>query len=124
MKMNLKYLLIAIGILMVAEPALALRCGSKLVNTGDHKSKILKHCGEPTSVQVRTVVRGYAGSHAKNRHRHSVGRHDNEHPYPSYNEIIVEEWTYNFGPRRLMRTITFENGLVVAVKQLRSGYRE
>ena len=106
--MHLKHLLIAWCFLIVAEPALALRCGSKLVNDGDHMSKILKYCGEPTSVQVRTVVRGYG-------YRHS---------YPYSAEIIVEEWTYNFGPRRFMQTITFENGLVVSVKQLRSGYRE
>ena len=111
--MNFKYLLIGICILIIAEPALALRCGPKLVNTGDHKSKILKYCGEPTSVQVRTIVRGY------------VSIRDRSHrAFPGYGEIMVEEWTYNFGPRRLMRTITFENGLVVSVKRLHSGYRE
>jgi hypothetical protein len=111
--MRFKYLLIGICALAVAEPALALRCGSKLVLPGDHKTKILKYCGEPTSVAVRTIVRGYV-SISDRHHRHM----------PGYGEILVEEWTYNFGPRRLMRTIKFEDGVVVSVKQLSSGYRE
>ena len=110
---NLKYLLIGICILIIAEPALALRCGSKLVNTGDHKSKILKYCGEPTSVEVRIIVRGYVSIPDRSHRR-----------IPGYGEVRVEEWTYNFGPRRLMRIIKFENGLVVSVKRLGSGYRE
>ena len=120
--MKFSHLLIGLCILVIAEPALALRCGSKLVLNGDHKSKILKHCGEPTSVQVRTIVRGYTSIH--DRHHRRISSRGNDDLYPAYGEIIVEEWTYNFGPRRLMQTITFENGLVVSVKQLHSGYRE
>ncbi len=37
-------------------------------------------------------------------------------------EVVVEEWTYNFGPRRLMRVIRFENGLVTSIRQLGYGY--
>ena len=55
--MNLNRLLLLICILVIAEPALALRCGSKLVTDGDHKSKILRYCGEPASVQVRSMYR-------------------------------------------------------------------
>jgi hypothetical protein len=110
---NLKCLLIAVCTLAFAEPALALRCGSKLVNTGDHKSKILKYCGEPTSVEFRVIVRGYVS--ISDRSHRSI---------PGYGEIKVEEWTYNFGPRKFMRTIKFENGRVVSVKRLGSGYRE
>ena len=115
--MNFKHVLIGLCILVIAEPAIALRCGSKLVNDGDHMAKILKYCGEPTVVQVRTIVRGYDGGY----HRSRYGR---DYAYGSHNEIIVEEWTYNFGPRKFMQTIIFENGLVVSVRQLRSGYRE
>jgi len=31
-----------------------------------------------------------------------------------------EEWTYNFGPRRLMQVVVFENGRLVDVKS--AGY--
>ena len=25
------------------------RCGSKIINAGDHRDEVLKHCGKPTS---------------------------------------------------------------------------
>ena len=119
--MYLKRLLLLILILGLAEPAMALRCGSKLVRDGDHKSKVLKYCGEPTGVQTRTIYRGGVprSIHRSPRHTDSllVTRH-------AVVEIIVEEWTYNFGPRRLMRMVRFENGFVTEVTQLTYGYRD
>ncbi len=108
-----------------SEPALALRCGSKLVNDGDHKAKVLKHCGEPVAIEVRRIVRGgllhrHADQRASGiaRPRESLLAHQ-----PVYVEVIIEEWTYNFGPRKLMRVISFENGLVRGIRQLGYGYR-
>lgn len=104
----------------LADPAWALRCGSKLVREGDPKARILKICGEPAGIQQRTVLR--AGFPAR------LGRHlpDGELLIPdrSFVEVIIEEWTYNFGPRRLMRIVRFENGLVREVEQLGYGYIE
>jgi hypothetical protein len=37
-------------------------------------------------------------------------------------EVPVEEWTYNFGPRRFMRSIRFENGIVTSIETLGYGY--
>jgi hypothetical protein len=122
--MNLKRLLLCICILVIAEPALALRCGNRLVNDGDHKAKVLKYCGEPTSVQVRTI---YRAGYPRQLRRHRYDSADNDYLLiadRAYAEIIVEEWTYNFGPRKFMRTIKFENGTVVAVKRLGYGYLE
>ena len=123
--MNLKRVLLLICILAISEPALALRCGSRLVNDGDHKTKILKYCGEPASVQVRTIYRAGYPRQLIRRHGHDSDGHD---PLliadRAYVEVVVEEWTYNFGPRRLMRTILFENGLVVSIKRLHYGYLE
>jgi hypothetical protein len=41
----------------------SLRCGSRLVSTGDGKEKVRALCGEPTSVSLAGVVRqgGYGG---------------------------------------------------------------
>ena len=39
-------------------------------------------------------------------------------------EVIVEEWLFNFGPNKLMRRVTFENGVVTRVRELGYGYRE
>lgn len=104
----------------VSDPAFALRCGSKLVREGDPKAKILKICGEPDAVQRRSVLR--AGIPPRLGRDYTEG--DLLIPDRSYVEVIVEEWTYNFGPRRLMRIVRFENGLVREVEQLGYGYRE
>jgi len=37
-------------------------------------------------------------------------------------EVVVEEWTYNLGPRLLMRLVVLENGYVEDVKPLGYGY--
>ena len=37
-------------------------------------------------------------------------------------EIIVEIWTYNLGPNKLMRQIRFEDGIVVDIDTLGYGY--
>jgi hypothetical protein len=122
--MNLKRLLLLICILVIAEPAMALRCGNRLVNDGDHKSKILKFCGEPTAIQVRTMIRGGFPANQTRRYRHEISDRDLLFADRAYAEIIIEEWTYNFGPRKLMRTIKFENGLVVSITRQGYGYVE
>lgn len=106
-------------------PALALRCGSKIVRHGDPQAKILDMCGEPASIQTRNIYRsGIPATYIRSTERHL--RDDDElivHTR-SVVEVVVEEWTYNFGPRKLMRVIRFENGFVTSVKRLGYGYRD
>jgi hypothetical protein len=117
--------------LLLAGPALALRCQSKLVSEGDPQAKVLRFCGEPTSVQQRVIYRsGIARSSGRGdwlRHGNAeIGVYRDEllvHQR-SVVEVLVDEWIYNFGPRKLMRRIRFENGLVTAVEPLGYGYLE
>ena len=37
-------------------------------------------------------------------------------------EVVVEEWTYNFGPYQLMVKIRLDNGIVADIKYLGYGY--
>jgi hypothetical protein len=125
--MYLSRLLLLIALLIVAEPASALRCGNVLVNDGDHKARVLRYCGEPTAVQVRTIYRSFTPRYSQRSSARTHGKaHSKELLFSNRTtvEIIVEEWTYNFGPRRLMQMIRFENGFVSEVKQLRTGYLE
>ena len=114
------------ALLLVAPAAWGLRCGHKLITDGAPQSKVLKYCGEPESIQARRIVR--AGL-PRYRSRYRVGDSnltaaDRELLYAdrAYVEVLVEEWIYNFGPRRLMRVIRFENGLVTEIRQLGYGY--
>jgi hypothetical protein len=113
-------------LLFAATPALAFRCGNRIVSEGDHYSKVLKYCGEPVGVQERVI---YREGRTRPRFR---AEGPNGLPYDqevlqyerSYVEVMVEEWTYNFGPRRLMQLVRFENGFVVELDRLGYGYRE
>jgi hypothetical protein len=101
-------------LLTVAVPASAdgLRCGSKLVTTGDPRAKVRQFCGEPTDVQTRSILRrpvfGFGGR------VYSYG--------DGYVEVPVEIWTYNFGPYKLMREIRFVDGRVEDIETLGYGY--
>ncbi len=120
---RLLLLLLAIGF---AEPALALRCGNKLVQRGDPIPKVLKYCGEPVATQQRSIVRrGIPRSRVfRDRRLRDYSEDELLINDRSYVEVLVEEWTYNFGPRKLMRIIRFENGLVADVTELGYGYRD
>jgi hypothetical protein len=102
-------------LLALAVPANAdgLRCGSRLVTSGDPRAKVRQFCGEPTDVQTRYILRrpyvNFGG-------RISYG--------DGYVEIPVEIWTYNFGPYKLMRQIRFVDGRVEEIESLGYGYHE
>lgn len=123
-------LIFATAVLLLAEPALALRCKGRLVMEGDPQVKVLKFCGDPASIQQRTIYRSgiprrrvdhrmsvESGDTQINVSREKLLVHDR-----SVVEIVVEEWTYNFGPHKLMRVVRFENGLVAEITGLSYGY--
>ena len=126
--MKMTHLLCFVLLPIVAEPAFAMRCGNKLVSDGDPQAKILKYCGEPVAVQVRTIYRSGFPRRLSSLSDTSSARHFSDEELlihrRSVVEVLVEEWTYNFGPRRFMRMVRFENGLVAEVTQLGYGYAE
>lgn len=110
--------LIAIGIVAMlwadTATADAMRCGSRLVRDGDTRVQVRHLCGDPVDVQTRTVLRRpYYDFHGR-----IVYYGD------GLVEIPVEVWTYNFGPRKLMRRIRFVDGIVDEIETLGYGYHE
>ncbi len=109
--------------LMLPESAAAFRCGSKLVKDGMHEVEVVAICGEPTFKKQL----GYAIRNVNIReHRVTVpGWTISRSPgyyYPA--EVMVTEYVYNLGPRKLMRRLVFEGSLLVSVETLGRGYRE
>jgi len=100
---------LALGVFVSAE-ASALRCGQRLISIGDHETKLLRFCGEPLSRESRYASRVYVGDR---RHGFLPG---------VFQEVLVEEWTYNFGPRKLMRLVRLEDGVVTEIRQLGYGF--
>lgn len=112
------------GALLLAEPAAAFRCGSKLVKDGMHEIQVIAVCGEPTTMRnLGVALRAYDF-----RYRRKIGAGWTEYYDPgngSYaREVVITEYVYNFGPRKLMRRLLFEGGVLVTIESIGYGYRE
>jgi hypothetical protein len=101
-------------LLAIAVPASAdgMRCGSRLMTTGDPRSKVRQFCGEPSDIQTRSILR---------RPTFNLGGRILSYG-DGYVEIPVEIWTYNFGPYKLMRQVRFVDGVVEEIETLGYGY--
>lgn len=111
-------------VLLLFPPSIyALRCGHELVDIGDNKNDVLDKCGEPESIDSHIERRG-ASNYANAR----IGRgayQGNSIGYGQQNyievDVVVEEWIYNFGRRRLEQYLRFENGRLKEIKTLGRG---
>lgn len=101
---------------------MAFRCGNKLVKEGMHEVEVRAICGEPYSVRhLGYAIRPYdIGS----RYRGPVGFGVSHYPIDRQlnQEVVVTELVYNFGPRKLMRRLVFEAGMLVETEPLGYGH--
>lgn len=114
--------LITIALLLASTSAHALRCGRNLVKIDMHEVEVIKVCGEPTT--ARNL--GYALRGTYVPIRRNVGPGLSVERYPGYGhyteEVLLTEYVYNFGPRKLMRRLLFEGGVLVRIETLGYGY--
>ncbi len=80
-------------------------CSEQIVSVGDSKFDVLARCGEPT---------------AKDTHVEEVRGTPDDPNRKVY--VTVEEWTYNLGPTRLMRILTFRNSKLSDIRSAGYGY--
>ncbi len=90
-----------------AVQAASLRCGTGLVADGASKSDVIAKCGEPIQKETR-------------QESEEVKTRDGDTSTKRTVQKTFEEWTYNFGPSRLMQVVVFENGKLIDVKS--TGY--
>ena len=114
-----RLLVVIVGILSMQD-AHALRCGNKIVRDGMHEAEVLAICGEPTLRRdIGTTVRGggirYRQPYDQRRYRYRL-------PERFLSEVVITEYIYNFGPRRLMRRLVFEGGELVEIESMGYGY--
>ena len=95
------------------------RCNNKIVSLGESKIEVMKKCGEPTYTYARReekIIKKYK----KNTHNIEEDNHtdiDEKYLVEVHRiGIIIEEWTYNFGPTLFIRTFIFKNNRLVAIK--------
>lgn len=84
-----------------AQAGEAMRCGSRLVAEGDTAAKLLGVCGEP-DLRDAWLIAGHApGLLAE-----------------------TEEWTYNFGPQKLLRVVRLRQGRIDRISSEGYGFNE
>jgi len=106
--------------LVPGAPALAddsMRCGTRLVSTGDGKDKVRTLCGDPTDIAFVGVIgrRSYPSYP-------STGPYDYSWIGPAWIELPVEVWTYNFGSTKLLRKLRFVGDELVEIRTDGYGY--
>jgi hypothetical protein len=106
----MKILFLFIPLMLVSVQCHALRCGNKIVNSGDSKYKILARCGEPDFVETREKFHppgcnGYGAT-----------------GFPICHVEFIEVWTYNFGPHKFIKELVFRDGVLKDINNLEYGY--
>ena len=87
----------------------SLRCDGGIVSLGDRKLDLLSRCGQPTleeppaGVQIR-VETPHAG------------------PVSIVRTVVVERWSYDFGPQRFVAVVELRDGKLARVERGGYGY--
>ena len=117
-----RIILLTSVLLLASNPALAFRCGNRIVTEDMHEAEVRRACGAPTTMrEIGRTIR-HINVPIEGRHGGWTTRH-----FPGYGfaqEVVVTEYVYNFGPRKLMRRLIFEGGILVSIESLGYGYRE
>ena len=95
-------------LLLASTDAFAMRCGSRLVDDGAQDFQVRDRCGEPYWID------GYSNVEI-------IGAHG---PLEQQREVRFDVWYYNFGPRQLLRRLTFRDGVLIAQDALGYGVDE
>ena len=116
--------LITMVLLLTSTSAFGFRCGRKIVSENMHEAQVIRACGSPTT--SRHIGYAVRGVYLPVRRTVSPGM-TVEH-FPGYGrfveEVALTEYVYNFGPRKLMRRLIFEGGVLVKIETIGYGYRE
>lgn len=107
--------------LAAADPAFAFRCKSRIIKDGMHQAEVIRLCGQPVSIRdLGYVVRSFP-ARSRGLSRQPVWRNRN---YPGHyvQEVLRTEMLFNFGPRKLMRQVFFEGGVITSIRTMGYGY--
>ena len=111
-------LLILVLLLLLGAQAEAFRCGNKLIRTGQTELEVIRLCGKPASVQqLGYIVRPYvyeSRSGLTGKQVQVTGLEE---------QVRVTAYVYDFGPRKLMRRLVFEGGILQRIESLGKGSR-
>ena len=89
------FCLLLAGLLLPAPQAVALRCGSELIDEGDLKHEVLQACGEPISREI-------------------IGTSERPGRGSRENVLLLEEWIIDSG--RYYYSLIFEGNRLVRIE--------
>jgi hypothetical protein len=124
MKWNAGFSILSVTVALGAAPRAGVadsgfRCGSRVVDEGDHMYEVRDKCGEPDAVTTRIAKRT-----VKEKVRRSLGGGLSEDVTEEREvEVLLDEWVYDLGDRRFVRYVAFENDRVIDVATGQRGRR-
>ena len=108
---------------LFTQPAIAFRCDGKVIKKGDYHFEVVEYCGEPEAVNTRRFLRTQRLELAKLAPSQLPDNYVKVgDQYQITEEVVVEDWFYNFGRNRLSQKVTFENGEIIRIESLGYGY--
>ena len=102
----------ALSATLITIDAWALRCGTRVVSTGDHQVEVRAICGEPWNIETRSITQ-------IDRCCNPDGQHYSQ---TLANPVVYQDWIYNFGSHKLMQQLYFKNGVLQRIESLGYGY--
>ena len=91
----------------------SMRCGSRIIQKGHTKAKVLVTCGEPI---LREKVGEKGSAQAKGKIKNFDSTHSRYSSSTTSSSTTVEKWTYNLGKGQFLRILTFEGGKLVNIE--------
>jgi uncharacterized protein DUF2845 len=121
------YVLSAVAVLSLGAADVAadgMRCGQRLVSKGDTLYAVRAVCGEPDAADRRVVTRSEQRRVRGPCFKGRDGKLQCERIEEFLVDVVIDEWTYDFGTQRFVRYLTFENGSLARVATGSYGYKQ
>jgi hypothetical protein len=97
----------------------SLSCDHRIVASGDSTYKVRELCGDPDAMEQYVVKRKIAAKEPYTCDKGTCYR-----TRPSVAEVTIDRWTYDFGRRKFIQYLTFEQGSLVRVESGSYGYKD
>jgi ribosomal protein L30E len=90
-------------LLLILTPSLSygFRCGTRVVAVGDTKVEVLAKCGQPDLIETEQIREVFTSA---------------DKGVSQKITMIVETWTYNLGPRRLVKILKFAGSKLISIE--------
>ncbi|MBL4622808.1 MAG: DUF2845 domain-containing protein [Immundisolibacteraceae bacterium] len=113
------FILLTLFFLTLSLPSQAMRCGTRLVTTGDTKLEVEHKCGTPSLVEGSGVIETESEIKTAERLNQQlllIGRQQHSRSQP------VETWHYNCGANRFSRVLTFVGPFLKKIDTANRGF--